>query len=420
MPLGAGRVLKAAQEQPADVWILGTRIVSSIYTRPVVFHKPASSTAFVLKYDGSDVSSGESLSFLRGVRNRRDDRGVIHVHSFYEFSSGRLQNPSWQAKTFARSDDNGESWTYPGLTSATTSVESEEYTSLSGTPVTYTSNDVQMVGGVCSPEPGVIYALAKERVGTQDTIPPVLRRYYEYDLCLLQSVDGGALERIASVAPLARFNTAYNPVTSGAAFFDIDAIYTDPDASNTPRAIYPNQVPPAPSSLVSVEIQSSRGSLSGFTKEYSYATISSGGASVVSGLPYGTPPSGWGAPAAVAWDGQRFYYGNLDSSNVRKLVRSESAAGPWEDVYTGGSGAFAGIAARKPGNLYVSGKGVTTDGGQNWTTVSRTLTRVGFFGSRFYGYSGTTVYTSRDGITWTAVTLPAVTGLNSLVDVFGG
>lgn len=420
MALGVGRTMPSG-ERPQDVWILGTRLVSGSYTRPVVFHKPAGSPDFSVKYIGADIPLGDSLTFLRGVRNRRDAAGAISVHSFYQFSSGRLQNPDWQNMTFGQSADNGATWTYPGINSSTTAVENEQSTAATGTPVTYTSNDVQMAGGICSPTPGVVYALGKERVGFQQNDPPTPRKYYEYNLCLLRSTAGSALSSIATIAPLTRFNTAYHPVNDGPPFFDKDGTYTDPATSNNPRAIYSGQVPTAPSRMVSVEIQTLRGQTdgSGYLAEYSYATVGTDGTSQISGLPCGTPAT-WGSAPAVAWDGRHFYYGSSNSSGVRKMVRASDPSGPWSDVFTGGTPPFTGIAARRPGQLYVSGKGYTTDGGATWTTVTRTLTRVGFFGTRFYGFSGTTAYTSRDGISWDTVTLPTVSGFNGLVDVFGG
>ncbi len=65
-------------------------------------------------------------------------------------------------------------------------------------------------------------------------------------------------------------------------------------------------------------------------------------------------------------------------------------------------------------------KGITDDAGATWRGLSITPTALQFIGTRYYAVvGGSSIYSSPTGDTWTAETLPTVTGTVTLNDVFG-
>lgn len=424
MLFGCAKLMKAQQGRAAPIWITGTWLRSGSIATPVVLHKPRGG-AWVVKYLGADVPSAGSATFSRGVRNPGDAAGVVSVDSVFTFDRGAAAGTYYEYnadRRWARSTDSGASWTYPGITSgSSTSLFSEESTPTPPGTV-YDSPDIQKLPGatIFSPAPGVVCALGKERVGEDVTAGGVT--YYTYDLILLRSDAGGPLAKVATIMPIVRHNTALDPTVT-VAYFENEyrGIFSRPDP--TPRAISTKSKPASPTNILAGIIAIDRkGGVSapGGSQEVWY--IYTDGSSVN----YAAPPfdalyGSSGPPiTAAAWDGENYYLATVDTTtNAQVMKRAATLGGSWSTVYSGGTSTFGGAAARAPGRLVFSGKGATQDGGSNWTATS-TFSAIGWFGTAYYGIQGTSASRSFSGATWTSQTLPSVSGLFAFNDIFGG
>lgn len=422
MPIASGRFI-GTSPRPAAVWVLGRWLKNGTTFKPVVFYKPAGSPTWEIVYLGADTADADNLQFVVGVRNPRDPAGVIHVTADYQDNDAPVADAfAFRAQhILARSEDGGASWTYPGITTANTLVQSEESTA-SGALSLYNSPDLQaLTTQLWSFAPGEVTMLAKSRTGS---VSKNSADWYTYDMVMMTSSAGGALLEGSTVAEIVAYDTNFNPDAS-VGFYAIRFSTIKEPFAHAPRALYSPSPLPQPANLYAGQLVLTNGVDGvGHVPAYYHLTLTASAGSLDSSLPV-DPIAAAQHPAI--WDGAHYYIGAKTTGNQQILVRSSGdASGPWETVYTGGTVTLGAGASRRRGKLVLAGKGTSGDGGQiwigddQWQPADLNFTSLGFFGTKYYGVVGTVVYSSANGVEWDSEDLPVVANLQILSDVFGG
>jgi hypothetical protein len=410
MPLMSGMLLKTGGDRPRAVWALANRNIGGSILRPYVYYKPVGG-GWQLQYSGADIPAADSCAFTFGVRNPGDPEGTISVRVDYRINGALPNNINANTYVAAQSTDRGVNWSLIGLTTGTRRVEAED-SAANSTPDSskYTSPDTfLMTSAICSPAPGVLATIARQRVGV---VSAYSREWYEHDLGLALSTNGASFVYAGGGVPSDRFDTSHDPFGgAGATAFFATQLVALSVTNFAPRAIVAGRPGAAPLCLGAGYFQLASGIVAG---GYSFASY---GAELTSSS-WTQPTLPIDVPQAAIWDGAQFALAGQNNSDTTQRVYGANDAVAWSGLTSPGAGAFVPAAAASGRGKWLFGGTMTKDSGSTWHSSSAgTLAAATWAGTRFYAVRSLTLASSQSGTSWTdeSLTLPSST---SFYDIF--